>query len=113
MSKDELIKIVIGTAIAVVLKDVFCSLLASTKPVAKTLAKIIGKWMVNHFNAIDFALDAFFLMFWIYLLFIIPDGDPPATVSTVRWHFIYALLVAVQAYNTKKSFVKWTRPKDA
>jgi hypothetical protein len=113
MSNEEIIKIVMVTAITVVLKDVFSWALNSTKPLARTLAKIIGTWMVSHFNALDFALDAFFLIFWIYLLFILPDGDTTATVSTVRGYFLYALIVIAQAYHTKKSFLKWTKPKNA
>jgi hypothetical protein len=112
MQKDELIKIVIAAAVAVTLKELLSWLTRSTMPIAKTLAKIMGSWMLNHVNALQFAIDAFFVIWWVNLFFQLPEMDSPVTHDSVRFQFILALAVVVQTYHAKKSFKRWKNNDD-
>lgn len=114
MDKAELIKTAVTAVVAVVAKEVVSWLVKSAKPTAANVAKTtwswtkaVWLWIRLHWKAIDFALDAGFLIWWVTFFLHSPADGQPVTAAAVRMQFLLAALIIGQVSNLKAAFKAW------
>ena len=107
MSKDELMRIAIAAAVAVIFKDLLSWFIRRSKPVAKMLVRIIGSWIARAAFLIEFVVDVFLFIWWVVLFFIFPDSKGPVTHGTVRIQIGLTLLALMAVSSAWRSFFRW------
>jgi hypothetical protein len=111
MDKNDILKIAIATALAVVLKEVLTWLIRVSKPVAAVAAKLFGKWLLSHAFLIEFIVDCGLLIIFVAIFCLYPHDGTEVTFNAIRVQIFMGMMAAFQIHLVANSVRKWVYNK--